>query len=292
MLVRGCNVMALAHEAKKGGPYTKQEQDERRKQVYQLHFEQGKSAVKIAEILNVSRNTINEDIRFWYTQLAREIGEDNLSSKMASLIHRLELQRSRLQEKLEKLENFDERLSVERLLFDIESRLMQYVGKILVTSKSVSSSKVEAAQIPEDDIKQLVRELILEDHSPDSEDLFSREELQIEYIRKTKCETRVAEGLFERMLQLGLSLCEDYPRKFSFTLGQKYNLATFANLRGYITIDEFYDTIKERMRIRDHTEQHEREREKRFIEKYGSDKTKWSEDTWQKYVDGTDMPQE
>ena len=57
------NNMALAQE-KRGGPYTKREQEERRLEVYHLHFEEKLTAVAIADTLKVNRNTINEDIKF------------------------------------------------------------------------------------------------------------------------------------------------------------------------------------------------------------------------------------
>ena len=57
--------MALVQPVKNGGPYTKKEQEERKLDVYHLYFEENYSAVKIAEMLNVHRNTINEDIKFW-----------------------------------------------------------------------------------------------------------------------------------------------------------------------------------------------------------------------------------
>ena len=65
--------MALAEPIKKGGRYTKKEQEERKIQVYHLHFEENKSAAKIAELLNVNRNTINDDISYWHSQLAGEM---------------------------------------------------------------------------------------------------------------------------------------------------------------------------------------------------------------------------
>ena len=43
--------VALAEQIKKGGRYTKKEQEERKLHVYHLHFEQEKPAVKIAELL-------------------------------------------------------------------------------------------------------------------------------------------------------------------------------------------------------------------------------------------------
>jgi hypothetical protein len=44
----------------------------RRSKVYNLHFEKGHSAVRIAEMNNVNRNTINEDIKYWYAQISRD----------------------------------------------------------------------------------------------------------------------------------------------------------------------------------------------------------------------------
>jgi hypothetical protein len=70
--------MVLAEQVKKGGRYTKREQEERKLQVYHLHFEQNKPAVKIAELLNVNRNTVNDDIIYWHQQLASEMNAQTL----------------------------------------------------------------------------------------------------------------------------------------------------------------------------------------------------------------------
>ena len=59
-----CCIECMALETKKGGPYTKQEQEKRRKRVYELHFEKGFSAVSIGVELDMNRNTINEDINY------------------------------------------------------------------------------------------------------------------------------------------------------------------------------------------------------------------------------------
>ena len=83
--------MALAEQIKKGGPYTKKEQEERKIQVYHLHFEENKSAVKISDLLNVNRNTINEDIRYWHSQLANEMKAQDLTAKMTKQIQRMEI---------------------------------------------------------------------------------------------------------------------------------------------------------------------------------------------------------
>jgi len=84
--------MALVGEIKKGGRYTKKEQEERKIEVYHLHFEQNKSALKIAELLDVNRNTINEDIHYWHQQLAGEFQAQDLTAKMTKQIQRMEIQ--------------------------------------------------------------------------------------------------------------------------------------------------------------------------------------------------------
>ena len=94
--------MALAEPIKKGGPYTKKEQEERRLEVSHLHFEEKLSAVKIAELLNVNRNTINDDIKFWCSQLAKEMNVQDLNAKMSKQIQKMDMQRERLFDELEK----------------------------------------------------------------------------------------------------------------------------------------------------------------------------------------------
>jgi len=84
--------MALVEPEKKGGPYTRKEQEERRLEVYRLHYEENYSAVKIAEVLNVNRNTVSEDLKFWNTQFAREIKTHNLVSKLKNIIQKIEIQ--------------------------------------------------------------------------------------------------------------------------------------------------------------------------------------------------------
>ena len=69
--------LATILEKKNGGPYSKKGQDKRRDQVHTLHFEKGHSAVKIAQILGVNRNTINEDIKYGYSNIKEEVKQEN-----------------------------------------------------------------------------------------------------------------------------------------------------------------------------------------------------------------------
>jgi len=129
--------MALAEPLKKGGRYTRKEQEERKIQVYHLHFEENKSAIKIAELLHVNRNTVNEDIRYWHLQLANEFNAQDLTAKMTKQIQRMEIQRDRLLEDLEEAEGMDEKLKLERFISDIDNRLVQLFSKMI--SKGITN---------------------------------------------------------------------------------------------------------------------------------------------------------
>jgi len=52
---------------KKGGPYSKKDRSLRIDHVCKLHFEYGYSAKKISELMEVNRNTINDDIKQLYS---------------------------------------------------------------------------------------------------------------------------------------------------------------------------------------------------------------------------------
>jgi len=56
--------MAIVLQKKNGGPHTKKDKEKRQSEVYNLHFEKGYSAVRISEMINVNRNTLNDDIKY------------------------------------------------------------------------------------------------------------------------------------------------------------------------------------------------------------------------------------
>ena len=122
--------MTLENKSKKGGPYTTQEQESRRKQVYELHFEKGFSAVNIAETLNVNRNTINADIKEWYRKVSEELPEYNVSLLLKQ-IHRLEMQQARLLEELENCTEAKGRFVIEKLLYAINAKIASEASKLV-----------------------------------------------------------------------------------------------------------------------------------------------------------------
>ena len=111
--------------SKKGGPYSKKERDSRREEVYRLHFEYGYTARKISELMKINRNTINSDIQYWYDTVVKNWNGLSPEFLVIKNIERLELQRTRLVENLHRTKIQQEKIPIERLAFDIESKILQ-----------------------------------------------------------------------------------------------------------------------------------------------------------------------
>ena len=109
---------------KKGGPYTKFEQRNRRDEVYRLHFEYEYSSRKISESLKINRNTILRDIQFWYNQVANNFNEIDPTLAIIRQITKLENQKTRLREYLDQVDSIHEKLAIEKLLFGIDSKII------------------------------------------------------------------------------------------------------------------------------------------------------------------------
>lgn len=275
--------MALVEPTKKGGRYTVKEQEERRIQVYHLHFEENKSAVKIAKLLGVNRNTINDDIVYWHSQLASEINAQNITAKMTKQMQRIDMQRDRLVNSLEEAEP-DQKFKIEKFISEIDNKMMQYCSKMIQSGITTLEPTVKMDNIDENEIKELVRSLVLQEGL---EELYSENDLKFHVIRETKCNLKHAERLLERMLEDGLSLCRqvetkrNYFRSRSSDYTYTYNLEKFAILRSYVTIDEHLEVMQKRSKLEADIEKMN-EIEKNLTQKYG-DQSQWPEEVLEKF---------
>ena len=59
------NENIVKHRQKKA-PHTKIQRKERRDEVYRLHFDNGMPATRIALLMKIDRNTINNDLKILY----------------------------------------------------------------------------------------------------------------------------------------------------------------------------------------------------------------------------------
>ena len=114
---------------KEGGPYSKQQQQERRKKVNELYFEKNLSALKIAEMLGVNRNTINEDIKLAYLQTSESFPDDSILIFLHS-IKKMESQRLDIQRQLESESDFSKKIILQKFLFQINNSLTKFYQKM------------------------------------------------------------------------------------------------------------------------------------------------------------------
>ena len=126
-----------SNSKKRGGRYTKDEKIKRQNEVYRLHFEYGYSARKISELMKINRNTINSDIDYWYDKILTTSNVLDPELSVIVNIQRFDVQRSRLRESLDKAENFQQRHAIEKMIFDIDCKIINTQMKLADSMKRI-----------------------------------------------------------------------------------------------------------------------------------------------------------
>jgi hypothetical protein len=124
------NENIVKHRQKKA-PYTKIQRKERRDEVYRLHFDIGMPATRIAELMKVDRNTINNDLKILYNKAVRDYNPDmTLDDIIEKQLLRLETQRDRLCLYLCDAKDTNSKLAIERLITDIDFKVIGVIEKM------------------------------------------------------------------------------------------------------------------------------------------------------------------
>ncbi len=219
-------------ESKKGGPYTKNDQEKRRNEVYRLHIEYGYSAVKISKMIKVNRNTVNKDIKYWNAELAAEWNISDIRSFLVKQFQRMDSLRSRLFEQLDSEKDSQKKITIVKLLYDIDNKLTHHVTKIM-ENKRVQFKFDKNNEIDQEKIKQIVLKLLKGKLSDNKSCHFGQNKLLEEIIALLKCDESEAVKIRGELDQLGLSMCFA-SQGGNFELGH-YDLKKFAKMRGYIS---------------------------------------------------------
>jgi len=117
----------VSEPIKKGGPYSEFDREIRQKKVFMLHIEYGFPAVKIAEMMKVNRNTINEDIKACYSKLSSYFDDQSLAQSTKKQIYRFEMQRTHLLGYLGEEISLKEKLGVQRLIFELDKKILENI---------------------------------------------------------------------------------------------------------------------------------------------------------------------
>ncbi len=127
---------------KSSAPYSKKDRFKRRQEVCRLHFDLGYSAVKIADLMKVNRNTINNDIKYWYAKLAKDWDEYDIQASTMKQLERLEMQRSRLRQELDNHTGLEAKLSIEKLILEIDDKIGRIILNTIKTTEFIRDTSV------------------------------------------------------------------------------------------------------------------------------------------------------
>jgi len=129
-------------DEKKGGPYSAKERRIRRERVAELFFEKGFPTLEISRMLDVNRNTVTNDLKYCNSKLAAEYNTFDVNTKFLTQLHRMEVQRRRLVDLLLKQIPFKERLVLEKMITDIDYKVLQSVIRIYAGPENVENFAV------------------------------------------------------------------------------------------------------------------------------------------------------
>jgi hypothetical protein len=128
MSLKKPNIVKPRH---KNSPYTRIQRKERRDEVYKLHFEHGMPATKIADLMKVDRNTINNDLKILYNKALKSYNSENsFDDLIAKQLLRLETQRDRLGLYLSEVKDTNSIISIERLIADTDFKVIGVLDKL------------------------------------------------------------------------------------------------------------------------------------------------------------------
>ncbi len=136
------NLGQFMPKSRSTGPHSAAEKLARRNEISRYHFDYGYSARKIADILKINRNTVNSDIQFLYSQSARNWVSYEPEKWVQIHTSRLELQRTRLREMLDSAEKIQEKVVIERMLLDLESRIINIHLKLTESIQKVYNKTI------------------------------------------------------------------------------------------------------------------------------------------------------
>ncbi|MBL7001804.1 MAG: hypothetical protein ISR80_03495 [Nitrosopumilus sp.] len=211
-------------QEKRGGPYPKIKQKERRDKVHKLHVMYGYSARKIADMLNVHRNTVNEDIKYLESLDSENWKEYDVESWMTKQLQRLEFQRSEIMEELDKEQESKYRVQHWKQIFNIDNKITEIAMKTMPHR----ADKIDSETITDSMVEEVIHHLMKLKGNEDAR--YKDGEMTREIIKFLKCDVLLASRIINKMNILGLRYCtEPSHETMSITF---YNISKFSEMRG------------------------------------------------------------
>jgi len=153
----------ISKSRKKSGPYSKKDKEKRREEIHRLHFEYGYSARQIANMMKINRNTVNSDLNYWYSKIIESGNIFDPETSILVTLERLKIQRVRLRELLDKTDSIKDKLSIERLMSDIDFKIIYTHHRLEESSRRKLDSETERLNDWMKDHREETRFLTLSD---------------------------------------------------------------------------------------------------------------------------------
>jgi predicted DNA-binding protein (UPF0251 family) len=133
----------MSQHRPKTSPHTKSERKSRRDEVFRLHFEYGYSARQISQMMQINRNTINNDVTFCYSKLHDEMDNQSYKDWTNKQLSRFESQRVRLRKELDAEITLQERLLIEKMILDLNSKICHLLIKLETATQETWDTAVK-----------------------------------------------------------------------------------------------------------------------------------------------------
>ena len=91
-------------------------------------------------MMNITRNTVNGDISYWFDKIVKNWRYAEPESWVIKHINRLELQRTRIRTGRDKPNTFSEQLAVEKLILEIDSKILHTQLKLVESRSNVDAN--------------------------------------------------------------------------------------------------------------------------------------------------------
>jgi hypothetical protein len=101
-------------------------------ELYKLHFEDALPAIRIAELMKVDRNKIDNDLKIRYKKAMKDYNSDlTFDDIIEKQLMRLETQRDRLGLYLSDAKEFNNKITIELLITDIDFKVIGVMERLI-----------------------------------------------------------------------------------------------------------------------------------------------------------------
>lgn len=260
----------IEKDDRKSGPKNHTQREQRRNKVYELYFEKGYTAIKIANELNVNRNTITSDIEYLSKSIAQSYSKSHINENFSKVIESLEIQKGRLillHEKIDvEKQGIGPIIKLEKMITDVNTKIGSYYEKLVPRKK-------EKLVISNKQYVQVIRDIIFKENDEFGLTMERKDILKAIFLVSKKDKEFVNE-IFKMMEQNGLEY---------FSMGPIYNILNFAANTDIITKNEqqrILDEINEEaVKYLDEFD----EGLEKLYQKYGNDSSKWPSEAFLEY---------